>query len=268
MTFRGKVALVTGAASGMGRLSAWRLAADGVAVGALDVDEAGLAETARRAPSITPITCDVADAAAVAGAVARVEAVGPIERVVSAAAIAPTQRLLHQDVDEIRRMTEVNYLGSVHVIKATLPAMLERGRGDLIQYASLAGWLPAQLRRVLGDEVRRGGVHRDAVPRERRLGCAHGLRVSAHRRHADARAGRAERFTASPGLPGHPPRDGPRRRRGGARTGPVLRLARPRHPCRRRAAPVRAEPALEAARPGRGRGGPGCAGVSPGRRPR
>jgi NAD(P)-dependent dehydrogenase (short-subunit alcohol dehydrogenase family) len=46
MTFRGNVALVTGAASGMGQLSAWRLAADGVRVAALDVNEGGLSATA------------------------------------------------------------------------------------------------------------------------------------------------------------------------------------------------------------------------------
>ena len=48
MTFRGDVALITGAASGMGQLSAWRLAAEGVKVAALDIDEAGLARTAQR----------------------------------------------------------------------------------------------------------------------------------------------------------------------------------------------------------------------------
>jgi NAD(P)-dependent dehydrogenase (short-subunit alcohol dehydrogenase family) len=144
MTFRGQVALITGAASGMGQLSAWRLAAEGVKVAALDVDEAGLARTAARAPSVHPIVCDVRDWDAVRQAVEHVEAeLGPIDRVTNAAAIAPTAPLLDQPVETIRRLMDINYLGTVHVTKAAVPAMLERGNGDLVNYASLAGWLPS-----------------------------------------------------------------------------------------------------------------------------
>jgi len=145
MTFAGRVALVTGAGSGMGQLSAWRLAADHVHVVALDVDEHGLERTARRAPQVHTVVADVRDADRVAEVVARVEAdVGPIERVVNAAAIAPARKLAEQDLDEIRRLMDVNYGGLVTVTKAVLPAMLERRRGDLVQFGSLAGWLPSQ----------------------------------------------------------------------------------------------------------------------------
>jgi NAD(P)-dependent dehydrogenase (short-subunit alcohol dehydrogenase family) len=144
MAFRGDIALITGAASGMGQLAAWRLAAEGITVAALDVDEDGLDQTSAKAPSIRAFPCDVSDWERVGEVVSKVEAnLGPIDRVVSAAAIAPTERLLDQPVEAIRRMTEINYLGSVYVAKATLPAMLERGRGDWIQFASLAGWVPA-----------------------------------------------------------------------------------------------------------------------------
>jgi NAD(P)-dependent dehydrogenase (short-subunit alcohol dehydrogenase family) len=144
MSFRGDVALITGAASGMGQLSAWRLAGEGVKVAALDVDEDGLAHTAQRAPSITTFPCDVADFDEVERIVKQVEAdLGPVDRVVNAAAIAPTAPLLDQPVDQIRRMMDINYMGVVNVTKAALPAMLKRGHGDLIQFASLAGWLPA-----------------------------------------------------------------------------------------------------------------------------
>lgn len=144
MTFRGNVALITGAASGMGQLSAWRLAAEGVKVAAIDVDEAGLERTARRAPSIHPMVCDVSDWEAVQQCVARVEAdLGGIDRVTNAAAIAPSGSLLDQPVETIRKLMDVNYLGTVHVTRAALPAMLERGHGDLVNYASLAGWLPS-----------------------------------------------------------------------------------------------------------------------------
>jgi len=144
MAFCGKVALVAGAASGMGQLSAWRLAAEGVQIAALDVNEAGLARTTQRAPMVHAFPCDVTDADAVAAVVKEVETqLGPLDRVVNAAAIAPTGRLLDEPVEEIRRVMDINYGGLVNITKATLPGMIERRSGDLIQFGSLAGWLPS-----------------------------------------------------------------------------------------------------------------------------
>ncbi len=144
MTFRGQVALVTGAASGMGRLAATRLAAAGTDVVALDVDEDGLARTARHAPMVHPVACDVADAEAVVEAVGEaVERFGPLDRVVSAAAIARSGRLVRQAPTEVARILAVDLQGSVNVLLATVPAMVERGSGDVVQFASLAGWLPS-----------------------------------------------------------------------------------------------------------------------------
>jgi NAD(P)-dependent dehydrogenase (short-subunit alcohol dehydrogenase family) len=145
VSFTGKVAIVTGAASGMGQLSAWRLAAAGADVFAVDVDGSGLGRTARRAPQVRTETCDVRDVDAVQALVHAIEGeLGPVDRVVNAAAIAPTRKLAEQDVDDIRRAMEVNYFGLVNVTKAVLPAMLERRRGDVVQFGSLAGWLPSQ----------------------------------------------------------------------------------------------------------------------------
>lgn len=143
MAFSGKVAFVTGGASGMGRLAARRLAATGARVAAVDVNEEGLAETARGQDGIRAYAADVTDARAVAGLVERVESeLGPIDRVMNAAAIMPTGRLLDQDVDLIRRIMDINYAGTVAVCQAALPRMLARGRGDLVNFASVAGWLP------------------------------------------------------------------------------------------------------------------------------
>lgn len=144
MAFAGKVALVTGGASGMGRLSAQRLAAGGAKVAIVDVNEAGLAETARGQESLRAYPADVTDGRAVSVLVARVEEeLGPIDRVLNAAAIMPTGRLLEQDADLIRRIMDINYVGTVNVCQSVLPRMLERGRGDLVNFASVAGWMPA-----------------------------------------------------------------------------------------------------------------------------
>ncbi len=143
MTFQGKVALVTGAGSGMGQLAARRLGAAGASVAALDDDDDGLDTTAHRAPQIRVSHCDVTDADMVASVVKEVEAeLGPIDRVLNAAGICLPGRLLDQPVEQIERSMAVNYLGTVHVVKAVLPSMLERGRGDLVTFASVAGWIP------------------------------------------------------------------------------------------------------------------------------
>lgn len=143
MGFSGRVALVTGAASGMGRLAARRLAAAGASVAALDVNEVGLRETRADQERLHPFVVDVTDARAVAETVARVEAeLGPIDRVMNAAAIMPTDRILDQDAALVRRIMDINYGGTVNVTLAALPRMLARRCGDLVNFASVAGWIP------------------------------------------------------------------------------------------------------------------------------
>lgn len=143
MAFTGKVAFITGGGSGMGRLAARTLAEAGAAVAALDVNAPGLEETCKDLPGIVPFTLDVTDPVAVEEAVKRVEhELGPIDRVYNAAAIMPTGLLLDQELTTIHRIMDINYGGIVNVTKFVLPGMLERGHGDFINFASMAGWLP------------------------------------------------------------------------------------------------------------------------------
>jgi len=140
----GRVAFITGAASGMGRLAAQRFGRGGCRVAALDVNEVGLAETAHASPSIQRFVVDVTDAKEVEQTIERVEAeLGPIDRVFNAAAIMPTGLLLDQDSALIQQIMEINYGGTVNVCQAVLPRMLSRGRGELVNFASIAGWVPA-----------------------------------------------------------------------------------------------------------------------------
>jgi short-subunit dehydrogenase len=127
----------------MGRLAARRLAATGTSVAALDVDEAGLAETAGGTDSIRAYGCDVTDGDAIAATVDAVERdLGPIDRVMNAAGIARVGPLLDMSVAETLQVMAINYGGTVQVTTATLPRLLERGRGELVNFASLAGWIP------------------------------------------------------------------------------------------------------------------------------
>lgn len=139
-----RVALVAGAGSGIGRAAARRWADAGFTVAAADTDEAGLAETAAGRSGIHTRWLDVTDYEAVAAAVKEIETeLGPIERVYNGAAIQPTGLLVEQDVREIHRVMQVNYGGLVNVSLATLPRMLERRRGVLVNFASIAGWVPS-----------------------------------------------------------------------------------------------------------------------------
>jgi NAD(P)-dependent dehydrogenase (short-subunit alcohol dehydrogenase family) len=143
MDARGKVCLITGAASGIGRAAAQRWARAGGTVAALDVNEDGLRETAEGFESIHCHAIDVTNRPAVEAIVKAVESdLGPLERVYNGAAIQPTGLLLDSDPDEIQRVMLINYGGIVNVSLATLPQLIERGRGALINFASIAGWIP------------------------------------------------------------------------------------------------------------------------------
>ena len=146
MTFTGRVALVTGGGSGMGQRMCERLAAQGASVAALDRDEEGLARTAAAPGDIRTYAVDVTDREAVEQVVDEVTTeLGPIDRVAAAAAIMPSDPLVEMDAELIAKVMDVNFNGVVHTSKATLPGMLERGRGDMIIFSSLMGHQPQML---------------------------------------------------------------------------------------------------------------------------
>ena len=142
MAFKGKTALVTGGASGMGKISTLRLAKQGAAVAVLDMNEDNMKAVAAESDNIHCWKCDVADRAEVERVVAEVsEKLGPIDRLTHAAAIMPTETLAKMPVDDIIRIHDINYYGTVHMVKAVLPQMLERDSGDIIMFGSIAGYV-------------------------------------------------------------------------------------------------------------------------------
>ena len=146
MTYHGKSALVTGGGSGMGRLAAQRFAAAGAQVAILDVNEAGLRETATGHSGIHPFTVDITDYDDVCAAVQEFEGQhGPLDRVYNCAAIMPFGKLSEQDPALTNKMMAINYGGLVNVTRATLPGLLSRGTGDFVSFASAAGLIPALL---------------------------------------------------------------------------------------------------------------------------
>lgn len=137
------IVLVTGAASGMGRLTARRFAQQGRMVIALDINEQGLLETAEGFAQIYPHKLDITNYADVEKLVAEVEQEkGAITQVVHCAAIMPLKLLSDQSVEEIHQVMDINYKGTVNINKAVLPYFQKRDSGILVNFASIAGWVP------------------------------------------------------------------------------------------------------------------------------
>lgn len=146
MSFKGKVALITGGGSGMGRSAAQTLASQGAKVAILDINEAGMAETAADFGTITAYPVDISDTDAVHAVVAKVEdELGPIDRVCNAAAIMPFGRLLEQDPKLQLKLMDINYGGLVNIATATVPRMIARGSGDFVSFSSMSGVIPGLL---------------------------------------------------------------------------------------------------------------------------
>lgn len=140
MAFHGKVAVVTGAASGMGQLAAQRLADQGARVAAVDLNQQGLEKTAAHSANITPFVCDVSDTRAVERVVAEIQSqLGDIDRLTHCAGIMPGASLVKMPTEQNLRLMAINYGGTVNFTKAVLPGMLARRRGDMIIFGSMAG---------------------------------------------------------------------------------------------------------------------------------
>ncbi|MDZ7784322.1 MAG: SDR family NAD(P)-dependent oxidoreductase [Halioglobus sp.] len=143
MSSSGKVVLITGGASGMGREAARRFATQGASVALFDVDANGMEETAAGFDNIRHWSVDVTDFGAVREAVAQVrDSLGAVDKLYNAAAIMPFGKLLEQDNAIIHKQMAINYGGLVNITQSVLPDMVARGRGDFVSFASLAGWIP------------------------------------------------------------------------------------------------------------------------------
>ena len=132
--FSGRIALVTGAASGIGAAAARRLLAEGARVATLDL-------SGESPEGVLPIQGDVSLSLDVNAAVARTESeLGPIDVLVCSAGI-PGASVRTQDVsdDEWKRVMAINADGVFWCNRATAPGMAERGYGRIVNVASIAG---------------------------------------------------------------------------------------------------------------------------------
>lgn len=144
----GKVALVTGAASGIGRGIALHLAAEGADVAILDIhlpEAKGTAEMVEGAGRRTiAVEADVGIYAQVLGAVNQVtKALGKIDILINNAGIMRIGTVVDMPIQDWRDVLNVNLDGVFHCSRAVLPQMIARGEGKVINIASYAGKIGA-----------------------------------------------------------------------------------------------------------------------------
>jgi NAD(P)-dependent dehydrogenase (short-subunit alcohol dehydrogenase family) len=150
--FRGRVAVVTGAASGIGFALAERFAAEGMRVVLADVEDTALAEAQHRLRSagaaVAAVRCDVSRADEVERLASEsVAAFGAVHVVCNNAGVADTSGASVWDASlaDWEWVVGVNLWGVIHGIRSFVPVLLQQDEGHVVNTASAAGLIPAVL---------------------------------------------------------------------------------------------------------------------------
>ncbi|MFL6145655.1 MAG: SDR family NAD(P)-dependent oxidoreductase [Labedaea sp.] len=142
--FAGKVAVITGAGSGIGRALALELAEHGARLALSDVDMVGLTETAewcaKAGAEVRHYQLDVADRAAVLANAEQVAGdFGVVNLVVNNAGVALLATVAEMSWEDLEWVMNVDYWGVVHGTKAFLPHLLASGDGHVVNLSSVFG---------------------------------------------------------------------------------------------------------------------------------
>jgi len=144
MSIRGKTAIVTGGAQGIGRAIGFRLAKDGVSVGILDIQIDKARETAKdiRAMGVKGMAfeCDVTDYASVKKAIERIhQECGSIDILINNAGIDRAQPFVDTNEAIWEKIISVNYRSFLIACHVCVPYMIEQKRGHIVSLGSDAG---------------------------------------------------------------------------------------------------------------------------------
>ena len=139
--FDGRVAVITGGASGLGKAAAARIIAEGGKVSLWDLNAETLAAAAQEIGAHHTVALDVADADAVGAAAASVEqALGRLDILVASAGITgATVPVDDFPIDSWKRVIDINLNGVFYCCRAVTPLMLKNGYGRIVNVASVAG---------------------------------------------------------------------------------------------------------------------------------
>ncbi len=142
----GRVAVVTGAASGIGRATALRLAERGCALALADIDRTGLDETAhqlaRHAVKVSTAVVDVSDRAAVEAFARHVEAThGAAHILVNNAGVVIAGPFAEQRLEDLEWLVGINYWGVVYGCHSFLPLLRRQDEGHIVNLSSMFGFL-------------------------------------------------------------------------------------------------------------------------------
>ena len=144
--FDGRHVLISGAAGGLGRALCHRFAAAGARIGALDLHPEPLQtladELSDGATAVATANADIAEEATCRRAIdALREELGPVDVLINNAGITHIRNFQGGEGAAVRRVMEVNFMGSVHCTEAALDDLIER-RGMIITLSSIAGFAP------------------------------------------------------------------------------------------------------------------------------
>ncbi len=144
MELAGRVALVTGAARGIGRAIALTLGREGADVAVADLDEAGVGETAEGIRALgrraLPLRMDVSQGAEVEAAVRRAEGeLGPVDILVNNAGITRDAMLHRMTEGQFDQVIAVHLKGAWLCLRAVAPGMRERRWGKVVNISSISG---------------------------------------------------------------------------------------------------------------------------------
>ena len=145
MEWKGTTVFITGASTGIGEGLSLALAKKGAVLGLFarrgDLLESLSSKCAEFGGTARVFAGDVTDAAAVNEAVSKFrDEFGKIDILIANAGIGGSRHAKDIVVDDVRKVMEVNFMGSVNSVAAVLPKMIERGSGHLVAISSLAGF--------------------------------------------------------------------------------------------------------------------------------